>query len=722
MTPAELDKLFESFNYTKAKKSDNRARIYTLRYGMYHAAEIMVLDKDYDSTSIKEEYSKLGYATNVQTLSSLDDVEEYLFEGFFIKTPIGLELEKRYESFVRRQVQNLPEGSTYKYIQSAYDLMHQASDNSVIEQKSYNGVNDTPLIEKINSLLTDSEGSVFIIIEAAAGYGKTCTANEVLNTFSKQDTKQLPFFTELSRNREARVFKHILLNEVNEQFPNGVKQNIVIDQIIKGRIPLIIDGFDELISRESNKEEVESMLTTIVELLKGDAKIVITSRKTAIFNSEEFVNAVYESENDFAVARIEIKEPTIENWLNEERLELIEKAEFPIQQIANPVLLAYLRNIPLETLASYLDNAEEEPLVDKYIGYLLSREQTRQNLKLDNDNQLKIFLKLLRFMTEYGITAESKELIRDIIKSYNLDLLKSSLKQYVAEQRPSIDDLTDTLANHVFLDRRPSGNIGFTNDFIFGHLLSENLAEGLFQKYYPTNYSSIIPRDFARKGVQAFRIQPKKKQLALWDVFEQGDFRYDIDFFFDIDFLFQEKFCREYENLYIADRNFEEVRFEGAKAGFKQSSFSNVTFISCHFDVGIYSGVMFHNCNFYDCTFENAEGKEFNDFGLFACHSNNDFCEGLMSKLKDEVETDDETQQNGVTELDILSQFFSGGRMKAKAKLVKQLKPTSEDCSAKEFSRVFSSLRTDGYLALKEDVVFVTRQGITHYHQLAREE
>ena len=54
------------------------------------------------------------------------------------------------------------------------------------------------------------------------------------------------------------------------------------------------------------------MLTTIIELLKGDAKIIITSRKTAIFNSDEFLNSIYDSKNEFSLARFEIKEPKIE--------------------------------------------------------------------------------------------------------------------------------------------------------------------------------------------------------------------------------------------------------------------------------------------------------------------------------------------------------------------------------------------------------------------------
>lgn len=310
-----LDQLFKSYNYSVSTKSNADVRIYTLRYGMYHAAEILVINENYDPKTIKSEFSDLGYATEIKTLKDIENIEEYLFEGFFIKTPLGNELKTRYKHFVNKQLANLPEGSKYEYIHSSFDLLHQDESGVLVENESYEGTGGVSIIEKLNSLMSRTEGAIFIILEAAAGFGKTCTAYEVLNTFSSKNTKQLPFFTELSRNREARIFKHILLKEIDEQFPNGIKQNIVIEQITKGRIPLIIDGFDELITKESNKEEVESMLTTIIELLKGKAKIIITSRKTAIFNSEEFLNSIHESKNEFSLARIEIKEPSIENWL-----------------------------------------------------------------------------------------------------------------------------------------------------------------------------------------------------------------------------------------------------------------------------------------------------------------------------------------------------------------------------------------------------------------------
>ncbi len=707
-----IDKLFLSYNYQLTNQSNHKVRVYTLRYGMYHAAEFILFDKDYDISKIKKEYSDLGFATDVRILSNIDEIEEYLFEGFFIKTPLGNELKNRYKHFVNRQLQNLPEGSTYKYINSSFDLLLQDESKNIIENKSYDSNLEINLIDKINGLLSDINGAVFIIIEAPAGFGKTCTANEILNTFSPSDCKQLPFFTELSRNREARVFKHILLNEIDEQFPNGIKQNIVVEQITKGRIPLIIDGFDELISKESNKEEVESMLTTIIELLKGDAKIIITSRKTAIFNSDEFLNSIYDSNNDFSLARFEIKEPKIENWLSSDRIELINNANFPVAQIANPVLLSYLRNISLDILKDYIHETNDGALIDKYLDYLLKREQQRQNLKLSNEDQLRIFRKLVRFMTEYNITAESKETIKDFIKDYNQKLLQSSLKLYIAEEKPSIEDLIETLSNHVFLDRKPNGDVGIINDFIFGYLVGENLILEKYQEHYE-DFEKIIPQDFATKSIDSFKIQNKQKKEDLWSIFNNEDFDYDIGFYFDLDYTFSKQPNRIYNNLFVLDKELSDLNFnENCK--FDSSAFSSVIFNNCLFDIDMFFDTSFQNCSFYNCSIINTKTiKPYSDFALFACNSNNDFVSNTLNLFENQI-NNTKKEKLALSEKMVLKQFFQVDGIKPRARKFSYIKKTLSDYHDKEINKVIESLKSKDYLHFKDDVGFITREAIYH--------
>lgn len=707
-----VDKLFESYNYQLAPNSTKDVRIYTLRYGMYYAAEIISFDENTEVQKYKKELSDLGYATELKLVENIEEIEEYLFEGFFIKTPLGSELKNRYKHFVSRQLQNLPEGSKYKYINSSYDFIYQNRIGELEEIKTYDAKGDLSLINNINDLINNTVGALFIIIEAPAGFGKTCTANEILNTFSPSECKKLPFFTELSRNREARVFKHILLNEIDEQFPNGIKQNIVLEQIYKGRIPLIIDGFDELISKESNKEEVESMLSTIVDLLKDDAKIIITSRKTALFNSEEFFNAIYDSIQDFSLARFEIKEPTIENWLNTDRLDIINKTDFPINQIANPVLLSYLRNISLERLNDYIFSGDGT-LIDKYFEYLLKREQTRQNLKLDNNTQFRIFKKLNRLMSEFNITAESKETIKEFIKEYNLPILQESLKEYSSEERPTIEDLVDTLSNHVLLDRKSNGNVGFVNDFVFGFLIGENLVSGKFKQHYDF-FTNVIPQDFAIKSIDSYKIQSFDKRELLWNVYNDNDFNYDIEFYFDLDYNLKNSIERDYHNLFLSDRVLNNLIFD-KKFKFNDSIFSGIVFENCVFDLLIFTNCSFQNCKFYDCKLATNEASvHYKNFGLYACTDNDEFIEIVNSSYtKEDEETDDDSNIR-LSDETLLLQFLQIDSKRPKPRKFSYIKKNLSDYSDREISKVIENLKRKEFIHFKDDVGFITREAMNY--------
>ncbi|MFZ4105911.1 NACHT domain-containing protein [Flavobacterium sp.] len=709
-----VDQLFESYNYKIAKNSTEDVRIYTLQYGMYHAAEIISFDENTDVTEFKNDFSELGYATDLKVVKNLDEVEEYLFEGFFIKTPLGNQLKNRYKNFIKKQLLNLPDNSNYKYINSDFDFILQNNSGEVVEAKSYSSI-DSSIITKINDLFTHTKGALFIIIEAPAGFGKTCTANEILNSITVENSRILPFFTELSRNREARVFKHILLKEIDEQFPNGIKQNVVLEQIYKGRIPLIIDGFDELITRDSNKTDVESMLTTIVDLLHNDAKIVITSRKTAILNSEEFIETINSSIESFSLARFEIKEPTIENWLTADRYSVIEANGFPINQISNPVLLSYLRNISLEKLKEFL-TSNESTLIDKYFDYLLTREQQRQNLKLDNKTQFRIFRKLNRFMAEYNFTAETKETIKDFLKDYNFKILHSSLKEYKETLKPTIEELTETLSNHVFLDRRTDGHVGFINDFIFGFLLSENLILEKFQEHYKSNFTKVIPQDFAQKSIEASRIQSIENRDKLWEVYNVNNFEYDSVFYFDADYFLKNEIKRNYNSLFLSDRTIKELNFNNYT--FENCVFAGITFENCIFTISSFKKSSFQNCKFYNCELENKTPIIYENFAIYVCYDNNNFINEINSLYSKDNYKKSNKSNNQLTERKVLLQFLQIDEKRPKPRKFSVIKQRLDEYHDKEINNVIDILIRKGYLHFKDDVGFITREAMNFLNHI----
>ncbi len=600
---------------------------------------------------------------------------------------------------------NLPENSNYKYINTTYNNIEYNSKND-IKNESISSNNNLvkEVVDKINSY----NSPLLIIIEAAAGYGKTCTAYEILNNFISLSTNKLPFFTELSRDRKASIFKHILAFEIEEQFSNRVDSKVVIEEIKKGRIPLIIDGFDELISKDftfssNDFEQVENMLSTIVDLLTDKAKILITSRKTAIFDSEEFHNWMLEKNIDYTLQKITISEPAISDWLSEERLEIITSNKFPVQQIANPVLLTYLRYVKIEDLKEMI--VENQSIVDKYFDFLLKREQERQKLLIEPDTQLEIFRNLVRLFTEWEIKSENKDFIKEIFLEYDKTILEETRKKYTPEDRPRIDQLADILSNHAFLDRKNSRKIGIINEFVFGSLMGHGLILGEYKDFFP-EYNKKIPQHFALLAVQSFQVETKEKKEKLWEVFNEVTFNYDLQFFFRLDIEFKNEIIRDYKSTTINDFYLNDFYLK-KEGQFESVVFTNCTFRKCMFSAKAFISCSFINCRFFDCDIEEGTYSRSN-FYLYKCN-------GQIGKLQKEEGNKD---QNTNLEKEILSLYFKKGSPKPQHRQLSKIKKiTSLELKDKDIEGTLHNLQKNEYIQINGDLSFLTRKGINYYNK-----
>jgi len=711
----ELDELYIRYGYEPRKNKDTRVYLFTK--SIYNGADIVKTGTDEEAEELRKQYAGSGYAVKVRTFKNIEDAEDFLFKDFFKADGVIQNLKRRYETFVGKLMNNLPENAKYQYIRSSYDYTNYKLEQDDTKTISIGADDDNnALVSTITKQINEHVGPLLIILEAAAGYGKTCTAYEILNEFISIPSNKLPFFTELSRDRKASIFKHILAYEIEEQFSNRVDSNVVIHQIKKGRIPLIIDGFDELISKDfsfsSNQfEQVESMLSTIVDLLTDNAKVIITSRKTAIFNSEEFHNWMIDRNIDYTLSKVTISEPSLENWLPRERLEVIQSNNFPVEQIANPVLLTYLRYVNIEELKEM--GVKDKSIVDRYFDFLLIREQTRQGLLIEPETQLRIFRKLVRFLTEWDVKAESKEFIKDLILDYNKAILEETKKKYTPDKRPRTDQLADILSNHAFLDRKEKGMIGIVNEFVLGTLIGENLIMGKYLQYSNSFYEKISQM-FALLAIQAYQVQPKKNKEKLWKVFNDYAFPFDPQFYFKIDIEFKNEIVRNYEQAILNDFNLDTYSFT-KKDQFVSAIFTACTFINCEFSFEAFKHSSFVNCRFYNCTLiDNGIAYSDNYFTIFGCTDDNDIIQKIFDCEKEKA------PNNVNLEKEILDQYFKKGSFKPRHRQLSYIKNELSELDYKALSRALHKLEAEGSIQFNGDLSFLTRQGIFYYNEKYR--
>jgi hypothetical protein len=591
LDPLALQKLYTSYGFETVESQYADISIFVYKKSRYFGVDIIPIGIGSKLTetaiSIKESYSKTGYAANVKNIQNIDEAELELFKSFFAFDASIQRVQRKYQDFTNKQKISLI-GYPYKYIDSPFEL-HNHTPNQ----------EDKRIFDTIEQRL-QSDRPELIIVEAAAGYGKTCTAFEVLHKVVERQSNQLPIFTELSRNRGANIFRYILLDEIDLEFPS-LSSQLVIKEIKNGRIPLIIDGFDELLEKvnaeqltDNSFEEVESMLDTIGTLLEHKAKIILTTRRTAIFTGLEFEKWLQKWTDSFQLTRIALKDPRIKDWIGTDRYQLVKDKNVPIQNLANPVLLTFLKNLPTEEFDQLIEHPDL--LIGEYFDKMLTREKDRQELLMTVENQLHLFRNVAKQLLDLDSTAEDKEFFKMIILEDNKKLLEDTRLLYTSASKRTVENLVDTLSTHALLDRkgRDQNQIGFINDFVFGTFIGEiliEMTEGIGDRKYSTYMIEL--------AVTAFRVQNLSTKERLWDKIQPVNDRFLNEQVFLFDIHLKECIVRKYKDMTINDESFFTIVFDTNEIA--SSIFLNCFFKNCTFDANIFKNVSFVSCLFSNC-------------------------------------------------------------------------------------------------------------------------
>lgn len=589
-----IDKLYSKYGYKKENKGNNVC-LYLYEQGRYFGADIVPLDNTPETIEeckkIKTEYGEGGFATQIKNYNSEDEVATELYRSFFAYDATKKRIKNVYNSFINTQ-KRLNGGFKYEYIDSPYGINNEHS-------------NTNDLLNKILERFKVPKPQL-LIIEASAGYGKTCTAYEILKKLLDCNLCENPLMTVLSRNRGANIFRYILLDEIDREYP-FLDSTLVTYEIRTGRIPLIIDGFDELLSKSeiiiSEKEkvfgEVETMLDTIGQLLKDKAKIILTSRKTAIFAGEEFNNWYSKWNNEFDVTRYSIEVPRIKDWLEPSKHELIKQDQFPVEYIANPVLLTYLRNLRINEFSDHIN--EPDSIIAKYFTSLLEREIIRQELKISSENQYTIFKNVVKLLVKFDLSSAERPFFREIIIDENKAILADALKLYPNDK--NVEWLADKLITHALLDRKgkDENEVGFINEFVFGIFIGEIMSE-----LSPIEIEKTFSSYMVELGATAYRVQNKVNKEILWNKIDALRDRFEKSTLFSFDTTLKGKIERSYEETIFQSHNIFKIEFNSENK-ITSSVFINCKFKNCKFLSQAFDSVSFIECNFDNCDISDLE-------------------------------------------------------------------------------------------------------------------
>lgn len=640
--PSSLKKIYKQYGFEEAKCRENGIYVFTIRSGHFHNADIIKIGFIGDEEKVFDEFKRSGYACRIRKYHNTEEVEKELFKGFFSVDSTKSRLEKEYDKHAEAITKIHSDNGTYSYINSNYTINEKNGEWDVVNE--------------IYSRITAKKPILFLV-EAAAGFGKTCTAFELLKKIITLSDDKVPLFSELSRNRQAKIFRYVLLDEIDRSFPL-LSSALVRTEIQNGNVPVILDGFDELLHQSKNKESegydnTEPMLETIGELLQKSAKVILTTRRTAIFDGDEFHNWVDTHNDDFEIYRIRISEPTINDWIPADRLDELKKLSFPIERLNNPVLLSYIRCI---TDQHFLEVIEKPDLiVDKYFNSMLERERKRQDLRILPNDQYDILKHIAKDMIALDYTSESRDYISDLIAEAFSELLDNARKQYPADERPTLDELVTKLAGHALLDRSSDDGqgIGFVNEFVLGNFCSELIMEEPSGEWVGNSR-------FVEPSVVAAMPRSMHRREELWRAL-----RFFLEFLPAKEKLSYTIKLTGKAEIELSDSAIESLEINNIELG-ETYNIKNYLFIGCSFTSTTFHtdnlhNVTFVNCRFYNCGIRKQETNR--EIFTLGCYSDSTEFLGELSRPDETVNTQELDQSEALkAEIYVLEKFWPKGR------------------------------------------------------------
>lgn len=707
MDVTKLKEIFSLYEYKLLDETEDYL-IYNEGHSMYPGVEIVCITQEgvKKANTIKAEYSNQGYAVRLCTPQEAETIEDYLFDWFFRVKSTNNAIKERYKLYGDAVIRayGLPEGShkQYEYVDIPYIAEYDFRE-TVQGQKS-------GLIPDIKKDI-ESRGPRLIIVEAAAGFGKTSTAMELLMSYSDVEHKIRPFYMELYRDRQATLFKYLYLSQIHREFQVLMDDKIVDYNISQGRIPLIIDGFDELLSEDLDsgntknaRKKGETMLSTIADLLHDNAKIVLTTRKTAVLSGEEFLEwfqGRFGLDSDVHLSRYVLGQPMLDNWLTSAQIRMLGDKIFGI---SNPVLLGYLKYLnPLD----FEKEARSTSLIEGYVKRLLEREIERQGLTLTVSEQIIIYEWLSMAFVYEDITSDTRANIKDNILLLCSDIIKKH--ETIAKDAQS---LANTLTNHALLDRKGGGTIGFINDFVLGifmgYAILDEAEDGIIEYY-----KKMSP-NFVDKLIGTAASTSKDNRESLWFQLHENCQYITKDQWMMVDLKLMHRNMTHYENQY----------FDGVTVINTTFGFPDAHIIDCHFVNYVFEDVVFdldyiQGCTFINCTFNKVEFKN-NDY------DSNDYfnCMADGSELLGNVQEPDfdngqvdasETYDETSLIISLLRHYYQVDGKTRKMQMLSKLKLDYND--NKTFKRIFSKLESKGYVLVNGDKTFITNIGNQFYFE-----
>ncbi|GLZ80753.1 hypothetical protein Afil01_55600 [Actinorhabdospora filicis] len=248
------------------------------------------------------------------------------------------------------------------------------------------------LIEELIGQVTADSGR-FVLLLGDFGRGKTYALREVARRLGETRNDLLPIFIELRGLDKAHSVEGLLAAHLANHREKHIDLTGLRYLLREGRIVLLFDGFDELVTRVTYDRATEH-LDTLVQAFEGRAKIVVASRTQYFRSQRQVLTALGERFGVLPYTRVLTIEPFTERQIRdyltrryhgdearaEERFALMRGVEDLVGLAANPRMLSFIAELETGRLRAVGESGEAltaaelyREILDSWLSYEAER-------------------------------------------------------------------------------------------------------------------------------------------------------------------------------------------------------------------------------------------------------------------------------------------------------------------------------------------------------------
>ncbi|WP_187313461.1 trypsin-like peptidase domain-containing protein [Actinosynnema mirum] len=332
-----------------------------------------------------------------------------------------------------------------------------------------------------------SSTAQFLMVLGDFGRGKSFLLRQV----ARELTGMTPLLVDMRRLEKAPSLDQLLVQVLVDQGVDVVDVTKLRYMISSGRVVLLFDGFDELELRVGY-DNAADYLTTLLDVISGEAKVVLTSRTQHFQSTRQVLTALGRDVASLSASKlVELEDFTggqILEFLHRHyggdaararaRVELLHEVHDLLGLSGNPRMLSFIADLDEDRLREVqcregaISAAElyRELVTHWLLGESKRQEHSRGLPSFDRDERLRVCTELA--MQLWDTTAET-------IQEKDLGDAVKVLSR-LSEREYSLEQAVHAVGSGTLLVRRDNG-FGFVHQSVLEWLVANEAAEVLRQ-------------------------------------------------------------------------------------------------------------------------------------------------------------------------------------------------------------------------------------------------